>query len=388
MSIRERFGPTFPRIFAAALLQEVAFTLLIHFPGYLDELGATASMIGLLYAVAAVFGLLMRPALGRILDLTHRRTVLLVTGAVNAAVMFALATTSEWGVLLWTLFVIQRLMQIALFTSMLTYAADSLSPKRRTQGLAIFGLSGLLPIALGGILGDLIIEWSGFVGLFVAAGVSELIAWSLVFGLPTLPVVGRQPRRGFWSAMFQRNLLPLWWATLCFAAGLEIIFTFARNSIDARQVGSAGLFFGFYGFSAAITRLAGGSRYDRLPQRTLIVASTLLYAGGLGLLALAQSILVLAAAATASGIAHGAVFPILSSQVVHRARVAERGSAMSTFTSLFEVAVLLAAPVVGLLIDGFSYGVGFGATALFLVLGALVYSVWDSRMVATTQIEA
>lgn len=388
MSVRERFGPTFPRIFAAALFQEVAFALLIHFPGYLDELGATASMIGVLYAVAAMFGLLLRPALGRTLDLTHRRTVLLVVGAVNAAVMFALATTSEWGALLWTLFVIQRLMQIALFTSMLTYAADSLAPKRRTQGLAIFGLSGLLPIALGGILGDVIIELFGFVGLFVAAGVSELVAWVLVVGLPTLPVIGRQPRRGFWAAMFQRNLLPLWWATLCFAAGLEIIFTFTRNSIDARQVGSAGLFFGFYGFSAALTRLAGGSRYDRFPQRTLIVASILLYAGGLGLLAVAHSTLVLAMAATASGVAHGAVFPILSSQVVHRARATERGSAMSTFTSLFEVSVLLAAPVVGVLIDGFSYDVGFGATAMFLVFGAAIYAVWDSRMVMRTQVEA
>ncbi|MGH3650910.1 MAG: MFS transporter, partial [Acidimicrobiia bacterium] len=139
-----RFGPNFPRLFSAALLQELSFALLIHLPGYLSDLGATEGLIGVLYAASAVLSLAFRPWLGRMLDLTHRRTVLLISAVVNMTVILGLSTTSDWGPYLWGLFLLQRTAQIALFTTMLTYGADSIPIQRRTQGLAIFGLSGLV----------------------------------------------------------------------------------------------------------------------------------------------------------------------------------------------------------------------------------------------------
>jgi predicted MFS family arabinose efflux permease len=54
---------------------------------------------------------------------------------------------------------------------------------------------------------------------------------------------------------------------------------------------------------------------------------------------------------------------------------------MAIFTSIFDIALLLAAPVVGRLIDGFDYGVAFGSVAVALGLGALVYAIWDRRTV-------
>ena len=381
-AVSDRFGPDFGKLFAAALLQEMSFFLLVNFPGYLETLGITESLIGILYAAGAVVALVFRPALGRILDLTHRRTVLLVTGGLNAAVVLALAFTTVWGPLLWVLFLAQRVLQIALFTTMLTYGADSMPVQHRTQGLALFGLSGLLPIALGGIAGDLVIEAFGYQGLFVLASAASLTSWLLVWRLPLLPVLGHRPRRGFWAALAQSNLLPLWWITLTFSIGMETIFTFTRTFVADRGVGSTGLFFGMYGFTAAATRIFGGRHYDRIPQRPLIVVGVLAYGAGLALLAIAGNVATVVVAGISAGLAHGAVFPILTSQVVLRARTAERGSAMSIFTSIFDIALLVSAPAVGALIDGFSYKVAFSAVALILVIGAAIYAVWDRRLVA------
>jgi MFS family permease len=378
----DRYGPNFGKLFAAALLQEVSFVLLVHVPGYLEDLGATESLIGILYAAAAVLGLMARPALGRVLDLTHRRTVLLVTGLLNAAVILALATTTVWGPWLWGLFLSQRVLQIALFTTMLTYAADSLPIEHRTQGLALFGLSGLFPIALGGVGGDLVIDAFGFRALFVVSATASVVSWLLVWRLPLLPVLGRRPRRGFWASFAQRNLLPLWWVTLFFSIGLETLFTFTRTYVDERRIGSTGLFFGVYGVTAAAMRVLGGRHYDRVPQRLFVVSALVSYGLSLAILALAGSVPLLIAAAVLGGLAHGAVFPILTSQVVARARTAERGSAMAIFTSIFDIALLIAAPAVGFLIDGFNYGLAFGCVAIALGLGAAVYAIWDRRMVA------
>lgn len=378
-----RFGPNFGKVFAAALLQEMSFFLLVNFPGYLETLGITESLIGVLYAGGAVLALLFRPALGRVLDLTHRRTVLLVTGLLNAAVVLALAFTTVWGPLLWVLFLTQRVLQIALFTTMLTYGADSIPVKHRTQGLALFGLSGLFPIALGGIAGDLVIDAFGYPAMFVLASAASLTSWFLVWRLPVLPVLGHRPRRGFWAALAQTNLLPLWWVTLTFSIGMETVFTFTRTFVDDRGVGSTGLFFGVYGVTAAATRIFGGRHYDRVPQRPLVTGALLAYGTALLLMAVAGNAAIIATAAMAAGLAHGALFPILTSQVVSRARTAERGSAMSIFTSIFDIALLASAPAVGVVIDGFDYRTAFSAVAVVLGIGALVYALWDRWLVSS-----
>ncbi len=117
-----------------------------------------------------------------------------------------------------------------------------------------------------------------------------------------------------------------------------------------------------------------------MPHRPLLVWSIAAYGAALALMAAAHSVPVLLLAAVIAGTAHGAAFPILSSEVVNRARVTERGSAMATFTSIFDVALLAGAPAVGFLIDGFDYLVGFGAAGLVLVVGAVVYRAWDRRI--------
>src|SRR3970282_1388783 len=130
----------------------------------------------------------------------------------------------------------------------------------------------------------------------------------------------------------------------------------------------------------------GGRHYDRVPQRLFVVSALVSYGFSLAILALAGSGALLIAAGVFGGLAHGAVFPILTSQVVARARTAERGSAMAIFTSIFDIALLIAAPAVGFLIDGFNYKVGFGAVAIALAVGAAVYSIWDRRLVAAAAV--
>jgi predicted MFS family arabinose efflux permease len=377
------FGPTFPRLFAAAILQELSFFLMVHFPGYLDGLGVGEGTFGLLYTAGAVAALLLRPALGKLLDLTHRRTVLLFAGALNSAFILSFVLTSEWGPLLWVLFLAHRVLQIGLFTAMLTYGADAIPERRRTQGLAIFGLSGLIPIALGGVLGDILIDGVGFNGLFVASAAAGFVSWGLVWTFPLLEIRGPGPRRSFFHALAQRSLLPIWWITLSFAIGLETLFTFTRTFVDERQIGSAGLFFGVYGLAAAATRIFGGRSYDRIPQRPLVLVAIVSYGLSLVMLGQSQAVPLFVTAAFLGGLGHGAVFPVLSSSVVYRARASERGSAVSIFTSIFDVALLLSAPTVGSMIEGFSYTVAFTTVGALLVVGGLIYSVWDKRMIAS-----
>jgi predicted MFS family arabinose efflux permease len=388
-----RFGSHFRTVFLASLLQELSFSLMLHFPGHAEQVGATESRIGLLYASAAVAALAARPALGKVLDLVARRSVLLGTGLANAIVLVGLVAADEWAPPLWGLFLVQRVLQIFMFTAMLTAAADLIPVTSRARGLALFGLSGLVPIAVGGAVGDLVVELWGFDALFVCAAAAALGSWGMVWRLPLVSDVEHHeeehPRRGFWAALAQRDLLPLWLVTFCFALGLEAVFSFLRVYVDAEEVGSAGAFFALYGIAGAITRIAGRGLYERVSPRPFMTVALLGYAAGLSALSV-RSTAGLVAAALVCGIAHGAVFPMISSQVVHRARDAERGSAMSIFTALFDIALLLGAPAAGFLIESRGYSTSFLALAAVQVAGAVVYAAWDrapeSRPTAPTPI--
>lgn len=381
MNLR-RFGPTFPRLFTAAIILELSFSLLIHVPGYLSELGATEAMIGLLFSMCGLASLLMRPLLGRVLDLRSRRTIILIAAGANIVVLLLLATAQAWSPYLWALIISQRVIQLALFTTILTYAADTIEVSRRTQGLAIYGLTGLIPIAIGGLAGDITINAFGFVGLFVVSALASMVAWYFYYTLPAVPVGGTEKRRNFWSALAQKNLLPLWLATLLFSVGLEVIFIFTRTYVQTRQIGTTGAVFLAYGLSAATLRIIGGRFYDRFPHRYLLVGAIVLYGSGLVVLALAGAVPFVLLGAALAGSAHGIAFPLLSSQVVNRARESERGSAMSVFTSIFDIAILAGAPAAGVLIDRYNYLVGFGATGVVLIVGAMVYALWDRRMMS------
>lgn len=379
--MRELFGiPAYALVWVVGLFQGIGFFLLVNVPGRFLELGLTEGAIGLVYSLAAVAGLAIRPVLGRTLDVVHRRTVIRAAGFVNVIAVLGLAITASAGPLLYGWFVLTRASQVVIFTATLVYAADTLPLHLRTRGLAIFGLSGLIPIGVSNLMGDRIIAAAGYSVAIGTSAVLALIAAVLVWWLPALPVMGERARRSFWAALTQPDLRVVWFITLVFAMGTESLFAFMRTFVETHpDVGTLGVFFGVYGGLAVITRLANGKRFDSVaPRRTAALG-----VAGLGLamllLSMATGQVGFLTAAALGGAAHGVVFPVLSAMVVGRARTSERGSAVATFTSIFDVAILGMVPVVGFLIDVSGYTTAFASVGVAMIVGSMVYQAWDSR---------
>ena len=61
----------------ANFAQCMAFSLFLHFPGFLKEIGATAVQIGWISGAMAVVSIAVRPALGSVMDRRGRRGVIL-----------------------------------------------------------------------------------------------------------------------------------------------------------------------------------------------------------------------------------------------------------------------------------------------------------------------
>ncbi len=380
----------FTRPFVAAslanLFQELAWSLFLHFPGFLHALGADEVQIGILVGLTAVASITIRPLIGTGMDRQGRRVVIIAGNVLHVVVLGLYLTISTLGPWVYVVRILHGLASAMLFTSLFTYAADWVPAARRTQGLAIFGISGLLPIGLGGLVGDVILDGGDFRDLFLAALTMAALALALSLPLRDAPTVGaarREASRGFRAALLQRDLLPMWALALVFSLALAAFFTFLKTFVLETGLGSVGLFFAVYTGTAIALRAFAGDVPDRVGQKRVLYPAFAALAAGFLVLAAANSAAHVAAAGLLSGIGHGYGFPIMFGMVVTRAREAERGSAMSIFTALFDVGALAGGPAFGLAIRLGGYPVMWVLAAALVLGGSLLFALWDRRRAPT-----
>ncbi len=375
-----------PRLFTLPLLlcaignflQGLAFNLYLHLPGFLKQLGAGEVQIGVIFGVTAAMAIVVRPWLGRAMDERGRRAMILAGGVLNVAVCLLYLTVHRLGPWVYVVRLGHGIAEATLFAAFFTLAADLVPAARRTEGIALFGVSGMLPISLGGLLGDVILAHADYSALFAAAAV--LAAASLIVSLPlrdqTLPP-DELPSRGFFAAVVQGNLLPVWFLGTVFATAIASYFTFVKTFVMTAGIGTVGGFFTAYALSATVLRLFFAWLPERVGAKRTLFAALGALTLGLLLLAHAQHASEILVAGSLCGLGHGFVFPILSSLAVARARPAERGAALSVFTALFDAGALIGAPAMGAIINLTSYATMFASAAALVVLGTLTFVVWD-----------
>lgn len=363
----------------ANLAQGTAYSLFLHFPGFLNGIGASELEIGLLFGLTGLAAILARPPIGRAMDTRGRRGVILLGNAIHVSVIALYLCVAQVGPALYAIRIVHGIAEAMLFTALFTYAADCVPAARRTEGLALFGVSGMLPIALGGLLGDSILRAADYTALFSAA--CGFAALALVCSLPLRDVprgeIEDERSRGFWAALSQRDLLPIWWVTFSFALAVAAVFTFVKRYVDETGLATVGGFFSAYCGAAILMRLALGWLPDRIGAKRVLFPSLMAVTVACCLLAAATDARQVIVAGTLFGLGHGFAFPVLFGILVTRARAADRGSAMGIFTAFFDVGIAVGGPLIGVLIMGAGFAVAFAATAGIVGMGMLVFGAWD-----------
>lgn len=364
--------------FAANFLHSLSLHSYLHLPGFLQELGADELRIGIIMATMSLAAILMRPLIGRIIDERGRRIVVLVGGVINILACLAYLTVDALGPWLYLIRVVHGLAQAMLFSVLFTIAADVVPAARRVEGIALFGISGMIPLSLAGVIGDVILARGEFEHLFVFTACAAAMGHAVGTALPdSRPSEDTEPARSFFRAVFAAQLLPIWVVGFGFSFALASYFIFLKTWVIERQIGSLGGFFTAYTVAAVGLRVLLGWLPDRIgPRRTLFPALVCL-AVGLGLLAIADRELTVIVAGALCGTGHGYAFPITSALVVTRARASERGAALAAFTALFDLGLFVGGPALGLLLAYTDYETMFATSAGVVLLGLSIFAVWD-----------
>ena len=259
------FTRAFVSVFAANSFMELAWSLFLHFPGYLHDLGADEIQIGILVGVTAVASIAIRPSIGTTMDVRGRRRMILFGSFLHVAVLGLYLTVTALGPWVYIIRILHGLASAMLFTSLFTYAADVVPASRRTQGIAIFGIFSLMPIGLGGLLGDFILSVGDFTTLFATA--VGLAVASLFLVIPLKEIQSNEPggaRRGFWVAAPPARSHASVARRNGFSLSLATFFTFLKTFVIETGIGSVGLFFTVYTGTAIGLRLVAADLPDRI----------------------------------------------------------------------------------------------------------------------------
>ena len=371
---------TFVLCALANFAQAVSFGLFLHFPGFLKELGAGESAIGVLVALTALSAVAFGPFVGRLMDRRGRRPVIVSGNLLNVGVVGLYLTVHALSPALYVIRLLHGVAETMLYSALFTYAADIVPPARTAQGLALFGVSAMLAVTVGGVLGDATLAWGGYQALFLTSLGCAIAGLALALPLAEssgLSAPAAAPPRAFRATLCQPNLAPLWLVTWIFFFAQAGVFAFLKTYLMATGFGTLGAFFTVYTLTAIVQRLVLGWVPDRLGLTRVLGPALLAFAVGLLLLSVAGSAWEVWTAGFFCGVGHGYAFPILLGLVNRRARVTERGAAMAIYTTIDNGAVLVAGPVLGFLIETLGYTPMFRSAAGLLAVTTMLFWLWD-----------
>ena len=359
----------------AHFLQGVGWASTLLLPLYVEYLGGSRAVIGWVMGLAAISGLLVRPLIGRGLDRWGRRKTITAATLTLAIGMGLIGGVSDLGGLLYASRLITGIGVAALFTGYFTFASDLVTPERRTEGLAIFGVSGLAPLLVNPASETFGVSPPDLQWFFPSLSVLVLLSLVPLYRVPEVANLKSTTKAitttgVTWRDLCAARLWPTWLATVILG-GLAVLFlsfaTVAARRAGLEQPTNVWL---TYAAGAVLVRLIGARLPDVVGTHNMVVPSLTVYAMASLLLADASSESAVLCSGLLAGFAHGYAFPVITSQVITRVPSHLRGTGMAVFTGIWDLSRLVLAPVLGAVSDHYDDATMFalGSVGAFCLL--------------------
>ncbi|RPI09211.1 MAG: MFS transporter [Zetaproteobacteria bacterium] len=350
-----------------------AYTLL---PLFIQHLGGREGQIGTIMAMYSVAAILCQLGTGALVDRFGRKPFILLGAVLVTAVSAAFALSTQLGWHFYLLRFLQGMAFAVFMTSNLTLLADLAPASRRAEAVGVFGVSGLVTIALAPAVGETILRAYGFQTLFAATAVLGIatLAVCLATDVPR-PMAVESPRRlgaGFW-----REFAPVLLSGFQFGLANSVVFVFLPPFARYAGLPRVAPFYIVYTAMAVAVRFLGGRLADRLERRQVILPSLVGLSIGVLLFSAMHSTWMLVLVAFINGTAHGFVYPATSAMAFDRAPSGARGRALAIFNTAVLAGVTTGAIGFGWFAESVGYRPAFVVLGGVLAVGAAVF--WRKR---------
>ncbi|MEI3604332.1 MFS transporter [Pseudogracilibacillus sp. SE30717A] len=350
-------------------------------PIFINELGGSDQIIGIIVGIFTFSALLFRPYAGHALETKGRGAVYLF-----GLVLFVISVGTFGFITGMALLIVMRIIQGIGWgfstTASGTIATDLIPPKRRGEGMGYFGLSGNMALAIGPALGLTLAGVLSFPQLFLLCAGLGLIAFLLALNIK-YKKVDESPHKtkiARFDVIEKTAINPsilLFFITLTFGGIASFLPLYAAE----KDIGGIQLYFIFYALFLMLSRIFAGKIYDKKGDLFVIPPGTILIFIAMLLLSWLPNMTTLIIAGSLYGLGFGTVQPALQAWAVDKAPQDRKGMANATFFSFFDLGVGIGAMIFGQLAFMYGYGIIYlvSAGSVFLAFVYYLFIVLSGR---------
>jgi MFS family permease len=348
--------PLFTRPFTVTCLATFFFYLSFYLilpvmPLYVAAMGGTSFQIGLIIGLFAMTAMLLRLPTGWIIDRRGCRVVL-----VAGTVIFLLASLgyviarSVPAVLALRLF---HGMGMGLFPTAATVViAEVAPPARRGEAMGWFGIANSVGLIFGPALGMPVASGAGFRALFLVAGGTALLGLLCIWMLPrAVGRPGRIARPPRTKDLFSRAAVLPSVLLLFLYVPYGALVAFIPIVATDRGLENPGAFYTAFALAVLVVRAKAGRVSDRSGRAAVIIPGLLVAGVAFAILGLTSDWIWVLAGAGIFGFGFGSVQPALMALTADRVPPEERGKAMGTFYTAWELGIAAGSTGAGLLLQ-------------------------------------
>ena len=366
--------PNFILLNLQFMLVTCVTALFFQFHSYLEQLGFSQELAGLIIGADALASLLMQPLVALLVHPANARRWLL-----GGSLLFAVALFFEGQLTGFTPLLAARLLQGAGFScvisALIALIVVAIPPGMSGQAFGWTSLLRLIPYALMPPL-------LGLLGI-LPADFGLLLQWSALIAL--LPVVmmffSRSPAgaaaaaspgmAGASASLRSRPVVLLLVASVALYAGYAAVFFYLQQLGAALGVANSGFFFSLATLVMMLARLFGGMYFDRFDKVLLSTAGFLVIAVSYALLPFADQPRFFYALALPLGLGWGVVMPLQSALMFDRSSVAARALNQNLLMAMMQVGFFVGPAAAGVLLAAAGFAGLFAAAALVTLVAAL-----------------
>ncbi|MFB0507698.1 MAG: MFS transporter [Thermodesulfobacteriota bacterium] len=372
------YSPSFITMAFANLFTVSSFGTFFLFPLFITSHGGSKSDIGVIMGVFALSSVLCRPWISALIDrIGRKRSYTIGCMMMSILPLIYLFFRGELSHFYLPLILVRIFHGVGLaicFTAAFTYIADIVPEGRLNEGIGMFGITGLMGLAIGPIIGEMIIRAFGFPIFFLAATGMAALGLLLALSLAeSFKFVSHESSQSFFSVLKERRPLTVAVLALLFGFGLSASGSFISPFAKEQNLAFISLYYITYSIAAILTRLFGGRLADRIGEDRIIPYAQILTGGGLLTLILLGGNAILALSGFLSGCGHGLLFPCLNSLAIRDQPIDIRGKITGIFTGGIDTGAFVGSIMLGYIGEWAGFRALFFAAGLALLAGLGVY---------------
>lgn len=365
-------------------------------PLYLDSLGISASIIGLMFSLAMV-GMVFGESTGGWLTDKIGVRIPLGIGTIFCIPVLLLFVFARNIPFIFTLFLLWGIVRAGVFGPGRGYIGKTVPLTHKATYLAVYAASMSVSRSIGAFVGGFISEHLGYDwNFYFAAGFSFLGGLLVIYGLRKIPLIspslnpaiskdsGSINAKAYYrSPVFISQCLigALAWLPMGIIGSFLSLLAVQRTGVAETQIG---LLFTFSALVSAALMIPAGRMSDRSSKKTMMVTGLFISAAGIAGIALANSYGIFVAAMLVQTIGTTIFGPaavaLLSETIPHH----WQGTAMGIYGAFEDIGVVIGSALGGIVWDylGPQYAFLFLGTTSSVIAAVIAVTMLKNRPAA------